>query len=122
MITPDAISLADKLAAFSDHWNPRIVARYNGNEVRIAKVLGDFTWHSHADTDELFLVIAGELSIEFRDGIRRLKAGEMIVVPKGTEHRPFAERECQILLIDQEGEPNTGSNPSELTRAGLDSL
>ncbi len=83
MTVPNIIKIADKLASFSDHWNPRIVGRYNGNEIRLAKLLGDFTWHSHADTDELFLVISGELGIEFRDGIRRLKAGEMIVVPKG---------------------------------------
>ncbi|MEQ1597632.1 MAG: cupin domain-containing protein [Casimicrobium sp.] len=122
MAAPDVITLKDKLAAFSDHWNPRIVGRYNGNELRIAKVQGDFTWHSHGDTDELFLVIAGELSIEFRDGVRRLGPGEMIVVPRGTEHRPFAERECQILLIDREGESNTGLNPSELARRKLDEL
>jgi mannose-6-phosphate isomerase-like protein (cupin superfamily) len=122
MSAPDVITLQHKFASFSDHWNPRIVSRYNGNEVRVAKVKGDFTWHSHGDTDELFMVIAGELSIEFRDGVRRLSPGEMIVVPRGTEHRPFAESECQILLIDREGEPNTGLNPSELTRRGLDEL
>ena len=122
MSAPDVITLKYKFAGFSDHWNPRIVGRYNGNELRVAKVQGDFTWHSHGDTDELFLVIAGELSIEFRDGVRRLGPGELIVVPRGTEHRPFAERECQILLIDREGEPNTGLNPSELTRRKLEEL
>jgi mannose-6-phosphate isomerase-like protein (cupin superfamily) len=122
MAAPDIISITDKLSQFSDHWNPRIAARYNGNEIRLAKLLGDFTWHSHADTDELFLVISGELGIEFRDGIRRLKAGEMIVVPKGTEHRPFADAECHIMLIDREGEPNTGVNPSERTRDQLEEI
>lgn len=122
MAKPDIISIADKLSGFSDHWNPRIVARYNGNEVRLAKLLGDFTWHSHADTDEMFFVISGELGIEFRDGIQRLTAGEMIVVPKGTEHRPFADAECHIMLMDREGEPNTGVNPSERTRERLEEV
>ncbi|MBX9815744.1 MAG: hypothetical protein A4S12_07780 [Proteobacteria bacterium SG_bin5] len=121
-MTPDVVTIADKLALFQDHWNPRIIGRYNGNELRVAKVEGDFTWHAHAETDELFLVLQGELGIEFRDGVRRLKPGELIVVPKGTEHRPFADAECHILLIDREGEPNTGLNPSERTRATLEAI
>ncbi len=122
MSAPIVISTTEKLAAFSDHWNPRIVGSYNGNELRLAKVQGDFTWHSHADTDEMFFVISGDLGIEFRDGVRRIRSGEMIVVPKGVEHRPFAENEVQMLLIDREGEPNTGVNPSERTRAVLESI
>jgi mannose-6-phosphate isomerase-like protein (cupin superfamily) len=122
MTTPDIISFPEKLSSFSDHWNPRIIGRYNGNEIRLAKLLGDFTWHSHAETDEMFYVISGELGIEFRDGIRRLKPGEMIVVPKGTEHRPFADAECHIMLMDREGEPNTGVNPSERTRDRLEEI
>lgn len=122
MSAPSVISTAYKLAAFSDHWNPRIVGNYNGNELRLAKVQGDFTWHSHADTDELFLVIQGNLGIEFRDGVRRIGPGEMIVVPKGVEHRPFAEDEVHIMMIDREGEPNTGVNPSERTRAALETI
>lgn len=120
--TPATLNIADKLAQFADHWNPRIIGSYNGNELRVAKVQGDFTWHAHADTDELFLVVSGELGIEFRAGVKRLTAGEMIVVPKGTEHRPFAEAECHILLVDREGEPNTGVNPSERTREKLELL
>lgn len=122
MSAPAVTGLADALARFDDHWNPRIVGRYNGNELRVARVKGDFTWHAHAETDELFLVLAGELGIEFRDGVRRLKAGEMLVVPRGTEHRPFAEEEAHIMLIDREGEPNTGLNPSHLTRTTLEAL
>lgn len=122
MPVPNIISLSEKLAGFSDHWNPRIAGRYNGNEIRLAKLLGDFTWHSHAETDELFLVISGELCIEFRDGIRRLQAGEMIVVPNGTEHRPFADAECHIMLMDYAGEPNTGGHPSERTRETLEEI
>lgn len=122
MVAPEVISLGEKLGSFSDHWNPRILANYNGNEIRVAKAQGDFTWHSHGETDELFIVVKGELGIEFRDGVRRLKAGEMIVVPRGTEHRPFAEEEVHMLLIDREGEPNTGANPSVMTRETLETL
>ena len=119
---PKVVNLIDKLAAFSDHWNPRIVGRYNGNEVRIAKVDGEFTWHSHADSDELFLVISGDFAIEFRDGLRKVAPGELIVVPAGTEHRPIANGECAILMLDREGEPNTGANPSAYTRATLQAI
>lgn len=122
MTAPDVISLRDKLSAIADHWNPRIVGKYNDNELRLAKVQGDFTWHSHADTDELFVVLHGNLGIEFREGVRRIAAGEMIVVPKGTEHRPFAEDEVHMLFIDREGEPNTGDTPSERTRTTLEAL
>ncbi len=122
MSAPVAVNLADKFATFSDHWNPRIIGRYNGNEVRIAKVSGEFTWHSHTDTDELFVVLSGDFAIEFRDGLRRLSAGEMIVVPRGTEHRPIANGECRILMLDGEGEPNTGQNPSDYSRAELETI
>jgi mannose-6-phosphate isomerase-like protein (cupin superfamily) len=119
---PDVVSVAEKLGTFSDHWNPRIVGRYNGNELRVAKLEGEFTWHSHAETDELFLVVAGELAIEFRDGVRRLVPGELLVVPRGVEHRPVAQAECEVLLIDREGEPNTGVAPSAYTRADLEAI
>ena len=116
------VNLAEKFASFSDHWNPRIIGRYNGNEIRIAKVEGEFTWHSHKETDELFLVVSGDFAIEFRDGLRRLAPGELIVVPRGTEHRPVANGECQILMLDREGEPNTGEAPSERTRLSLETI
>jgi len=119
---PEVINLSEKLGGFSDHWNPRIVGSYNGNELRLAKLKGEFTWHSHAETDELFLVVAGDLTIEFRDGVRRLAPGEALVVPRGVEHRPVAEDECAVLLIDREGEPNTGANPSRYTRSGLERI
>ena len=122
MSAPEAINLADKFACFSDHWNPRIVARCNGNEVRIVKVEGEFTWHSHEESDELFLVVSGDFAVEFRDGIRKLAPGEMIVVPKGTEHRPVARGECRILVLDREGEPNTGAQPSTYTRDALETI
>ena len=116
----EVVNLADKLSTFSDHWNPRIVGRYNGNEVRIAKVEGEFTWHAHEETDELFLCLAGDFAIEFRDGLRKLAAGELMVVPKGTEHRPIANGECHLMILDREGEPNTGGSPSAYTRATLE--
>ena len=123
MTAPDVISLSDKLSLFSDHWNPRIVGHYNGNEVRVSKLKGEFVWHSHAETDELFLVLKGRLNIEFRDGVRTLGPGEFLVVPKGVEHRPVAPGEVELLIMDREGEPNTGGEPaSALTRARLDTL
>ncbi|MEO7169014.1 MAG: cupin domain-containing protein [Pseudomonadota bacterium] len=122
MGAPAIINLEQKFGSFADHWNPRIVGGYNGNELRLVKLQGDFTWHSHADTDELFFVVKGAIGIEFRDGTRRLTAGEMIVVPRGTEHRPFAESEAEVLLIDREGESNTGDTPSHRTREKLETL
>jgi len=122
MSAPAVINIAEKLGKFSDHWNPRIVDRYNGNEVRVSKLLGEFTWHSHADTDELFLVLNGSLKIEFRDTVRTINAGEMIVVPRGVEHRPVADEECQILIMDREGESNTGTSQSEYTRERLEEI
>ena len=122
MPAPDIVKTAEKLALFSDHWNPRVVGRYNGNELRLVKLQGEFTWHSHAETDELFLVLKGELGIAFRDGERVLGPGDFIVVPRGTEHKPFAAQECEVLLIDREGESNTGDSPSEFTRTTLAEL
>lgn len=120
MSAPAPVNLAAKLAGIGDYWNPRIVAGYNGNEVRLVKLAGEFTWHSHADTDELFLVISGAMRIRFRDGVAELNAGDMLVVPCGVEHCPEADAECHVLLIDREGEPNTGGQPSHLTRAQLE--
>jgi mannose-6-phosphate isomerase-like protein (cupin superfamily) len=119
---PVTVNLAEKLALFSDHWNPRIVGHYNGNEVRVSKLKGEFVWHSHADTDELFLVLKGRLTIEFREGVRTLGPGEFLVVPKGVEHRPVAPEEVELLIMDREGEPNTGELVNELTRHRLETL
>ena len=106
---PDKVNLTEKLGSFSDHWAPRIVARYNDHEVRLVKVEGEFIWHQHADTDELFLILDGELDMEFRDRTVILLPGELIVVPKGTEHRPCARKgEVKLLLIDPKDMPNTG--------------
>jgi mannose-6-phosphate isomerase-like protein (cupin superfamily) len=105
------IDLADKFGQFSDHWAPRIVARYNDNEVRLAKAKGDFQWHSHADSDELFLIVSGSLTMEFRDHTEVLEAGQMIVVPKGVDHRPRAlNGEVQMVIIDPADTANTGDH------------
>ncbi len=122
-MAPTKINLAEKLGKFSDRWNPRIVTNYNGNEVRVAKVDGEFIWHSHADTDELFLVLKGELIMNFRDRVEVLKPGEMIVVPRGTEHKPAANGECQMLVMDADGTTNTGEvKDANLTRAKLERI
>ena len=105
----DKVNLAEKLASFSDLWAPRIVARYNDNEIRVVKVDGEFIWHQHDDTDELFLVLGGVLEIELRDRVITLNPGELFVVPRGTEHRPIARAgEVKLLLIDPKDMPNTG--------------
>ena len=103
------VTLEDKFAQFSDHWAPRIIARYNDNEIRLVKVEGEFIWHCHEDTDELFLILDGTLDMEFRDRTEVLEAGELIVIPRGVEHRPCARRgEVKLLLIDPKDMPNTG--------------
>jgi mannose-6-phosphate isomerase-like protein (cupin superfamily) len=107
--SPEKVNLAQTFAGFSDHWAPRLAARYNGNEIRLAKVEGEFHWHSHPSSDELFLVIEGELDMEFRDRTVALSPGEMIVVPRGTEHRPCARAgEVKLFVMDADGTPNTG--------------
>lgn len=103
-----AINLAEKLSLFSDHWKPRIVGSYNGNDLIVVKVKGAFVWHSHPETDDFFLVLKGRLTIKLRDGDVVLNPGEMFVVPKGVEHCPVADEETEILLIEPAGTPNTG--------------
>jgi len=113
----DRVNLAEKLGTFSEQWAPRIIGRYNDNEVRVVKVEGEFGWHKHDETDEHFLVLEGHLDIEMRDRVVSLGAGELFVVPRGTEHRPCArEGEAKLLLIDPAGMPNTG-DPATATVA-----
>jgi mannose-6-phosphate isomerase-like protein (cupin superfamily) len=102
------INLAEKLSTFSNHWSPRIVERFNGHDIMVVKVKGTFTWHSHPDTDDFFLVLHGNLTIQLRDGDVHLGPGDLYVVPKGVEHRPVAQEEVQLLLIEPIGTPNTG--------------
>lgn len=102
------VDLAAALATFHEPWSPRIVARYNDNKVFLAKAEGDFVWHSHPDTDDLFLVLDGRLTIELPDRTVELGPGELFVVPRGVEHRPRSEAGASILLVEPEGTPNTG--------------
>ena len=114
---PTHINLADKLGQFSEHWSPKIVAHYNDNEVRLVKTDGEFVWHKHDETDELFLILEGEFDMDFRDRTVTVKAGELLIVPRGTEHRPAARRgEVKVLLIDPNDTPNTG-NKDTATKA-----
>ncbi len=110
---PDVINLKDKFGLFTEQWSPRIVASLNDYHVKIAKVQGDFVWHSHADTDELFLVIDGQLRIDLRDGALQLGPGDLCVIPKGVEHKPYAENECAILMVELAGTLNTGDAGGE---------
>lgn len=103
-----AINLADKLSQFDEHWSPHTVAEFNGHDVMVAKVCGEFTWHHHDDTDDFFLVLSGRITIRMRDGEVNLGPGEMFVVPVGAEHQPYAEKEAEILLIEPSGTPNSG--------------
>ena len=105
---PHKINLADKFDRIADHWSPRVAATLNGQHVKLAKLLGEFVWHKHDGEDELFLVVKGTLVIEFRDGGVTLEQGEMLVVPRGVEHRPVAEQECHVLLFEPAGTLNTG--------------
>ena len=109
------INLQDKLTKFSEHWSPKILAQMNDYHIKLAKVQGEFVWHDHPETDELFLVVKGKLDIHFRDGIVSLNEGELYVVPKGVEHKPVAEVECHILLIEPAGTVNTGDIVDEKT-------
>jgi mannose-6-phosphate isomerase-like protein (cupin superfamily) len=117
--SPDVINLAEKFAAISEHWSPRIAAELNGQEIKLAKIRGEFVWHHHEREDELFLVVSGRLRMEFRDRAVELGPGEMIVVPRGVEHRPCAEVETEILLFEPASTLNTGNVENELTRREL---
>ena len=109
------INLAEKLSKFSDHWSPKVIAELNDYQFKIVKILGEFVWHDHEDTDEVFYVLDGQMTIEFEDKTVSLAAGEMIVVPKGVRHRPAADEECHVLLIEPRGVVNTGEAGGELT-------
>ena len=111
----DKINLKDKLSMFSDHWSPKIITEMNDYQIKLVKIKGDFVWHNHEDTDELFLVIKGKMYIEFKDKTIELNEGEMYVVPKGVEHKPYAENECEIMLVEPRGVVNTGNTEGELT-------
>jgi len=112
-----AINFAAKLAMFSDHWAPKVIAEMNDYQFKLVKFRGDFVWHNHEDTDEVFIVLFGTMEIEFRDSILKLGAGEMFVVRRGVEHRTRADSECHALLVEPRGVTNTGRAGGELTAA-----
>ena len=111
----NAINFRQKFGLFSEQWQPKVVAEMNGYQFKVVRLQGDFIWHDHKDTDETFIVIDGKLRIDFRDGCVHIAAGEMFVVPKGVEHKPFAEREVELLLIEPRGVLNTGEEGGERT-------
>jgi mannose-6-phosphate isomerase-like protein (cupin superfamily) len=113
------VDLAQKLAGFSDHWAPKIVSRFNGCDIMVVKVKGEFNWHSHPDTDDFFMVLKGRLTIDLRDGAVTLGPGQIYVVPKGVEHRPRAEEETHLLLIEPSGTPNTGDPLTAATKVAI---
>ena len=109
------INFEEKLLKFSEHWSPKIIAQLNDYHLKLARVHGEFVWHDHPETDEVFIVVKGQLKILFRDADVLLSEGEMFVVPKGVEHKPVAENECHILLIEPAGTVNTGDVKDGLT-------
>jgi mannose-6-phosphate isomerase-like protein (cupin superfamily) len=118
----EKVSLAEKLALFSDHYSPKVVGDLNDHQVKLVKLKGEFLWHKHDAEDEMFLVVAGRMSIRFRDGDVDLAPGEMIIVPKGVEHMPVAEEECSVMLIEPATTLNTGDAGGERTVAKLDRI
>jgi mannose-6-phosphate isomerase-like protein (cupin superfamily) len=111
----EKVNIREKLALFSDHWNPRVVGELNGQHVKLVKFQGEFVWHDHASEDELFLVVRGSFRMEFRDRSVTLKEGEFIIVPRGVEHRPVAEQEVEVMLFEPAEIKHTGNVESDLT-------
>jgi mannose-6-phosphate isomerase-like protein (cupin superfamily) len=108
-----AINLADKFGQFTDQWSPKVIAAMNDYQFKLSRLEGEFVWHAHVDTDEVFFLIEGELTLEFRDGQVDLKAGDLFVVPKGVEHRPIAKAECKVMIVEPRGVVNTGDASAE---------
>ena len=114
-----SINLNQKLSTFADLWTPKVVADFNGHDVMVVKVNGEFSWHSHADTDDFFMVLSGRLTIQMRDGDVVLEPGELYVVPKGIEHCPKADEETHLLLIEPVGTPNTGDQATAVDKVTI---
>jgi len=110
-----AIDVKEKLTLFSEHWSPKIIAQMNDYHFKIAKIRGEFVWHDHPETDEVFIILKGQLQIQFRNGSVTLNEGDMFVVPKGVEHKPVAEQECHIMLVEPVGTLNTGDVVNDKT-------
>jgi len=109
------INLEDKLSKFSEHWSPKVIAEMNDYQFKLVRIEGEFVWHEHPDTDEVFIVIEGTMQIEFEDRTIELREGEMLVVPKGVRHKPYAEEECKVMLVEPRGVVNTGDAEGDLT-------
>jgi mannose-6-phosphate isomerase-like protein (cupin superfamily) len=118
----EKVNIAEKLGQFADHWNPRIIGELNGQQVKAAKLKGEFIWHHHDHEDELFLVVKGILKMEFRDRIETIKPGEFIIVHRGTEHKPVADEEVEILLFEPASTLNTGNIENERTKKHLEKI
>lgn len=116
MAAPEPVRLSEKLSGFDDHWSPRVVSSFNGHDVMVVKAQGEFVWHSHDDTDDFFLVLKGNLRIETGNGNVELGPGDLYVVPRGVAHRPVAEEEVHLLLIEPQGTPNTGNEDTAADR------
>jgi len=116
----NTINLKEKLNLFNEHWTPKIVGELNGQQVKLAKLQGDFIWHSHENEDELFYIIKGVLKMEFRDKMVVLNEGDMLIVPRGVEHRPIAEEEVHVMLFEPAETKHTGKVEHELTKKELD--
>lgn len=116
------VNIEEKLSSFSEHWSPKILGELNGQHVKIAKFLGEFTWHKHDNEDEMFYIIDGNLKIEFRDRTVELSSGEFLIVPKGTEHKPVAEKEVSVMLFEPATTLNTGDVENEFTKKNLERL
>lgn len=111
----EAVNFQEKLSRFGEHWSPKIIAQMNDLHFKLVKIQGDFVWHSHPETDEVFVVVTGEMVIDFRDGQVKLGEGELFVVPRGVEHKPFAAAECHLLLVEPAGTVNTGNAGGDMT-------
>ena len=109
------INLQDKFSKFSEHWTPKVIAEMNDYQFKLVKIEGEFVWHNHSDTDEVFFVVEGKMFIEFESETIELNQGEMYVVPKGVQHKPYAEQECKVMLVEPKGVVNTGEASGELT-------
>jgi mannose-6-phosphate isomerase-like protein (cupin superfamily) len=116
---PEPVNITEKFTRFNDYWSPRIAGELNDSYVKLVKVKGEFVWHHHDDEDELFLVVKGRLLMQLRDGDRWVEEGEFIIIPRGVEHRPVAEDECHILLLEPKTTLNTGNVQDERTKPDL---
>ncbi|HEC43456.1 MAG TPA: cupin domain-containing protein [Bacteroides sp.] len=121
-IPPDKVSISQKLSLFNDHWNPRIAGELNGQHVKLAKFRGEFIWHTHKNEDELFYVLNGEFTMEYRDRSILVKEKEFIIVPRGTEHRPVADNEVAVMLFEPISTLNTGDQKGDRTRDSLQKI